>query len=152
MSPMSTSPPWHPSYTLKSTTTVIQPPCKAMFQVPAVGRHCSPVPRKVLAVSQGGHHCCSLVRQGQGFWEATQVHGIEDGHNDVTTVIPDKAWNADHYAPDFDRAKSDGSSLQPGEPWLCSFTSFPSPADGRARSLCSLMPRLEAWSSLFPLR
>lgn len=87
LSPMSTSPPCHPSYSLKSTTTLIQPSCTAMSQVPEAGRRCSPVPRKVLAVSQGGHHCCSLVRKGQGFWEATHAHGLEGGQNDATTWI-----------------------------------------------------------------
>lgn len=85
LSPVSTSPPCHPSYALKSMTTVIQPLCTAMSQVLAAGRHCSPFPKKVLAVSQGGDHC--LVRKRQGFWEATHAHGFEGGHNDATTRI-----------------------------------------------------------------
>lgn len=37
-------------------------------------------------LSQGGPHCCSLVRKGQGFWDATCAHGIGGGDNDATTL------------------------------------------------------------------
>lgn len=42
-------------------------------------------------MNQGSHPCCSLVRKGQGFWEATHAHGIEGGHNNamlVQTTMP----------------------------------------------------------------
>lgn len=118
LSPMSTSPPCHsplyPEIYNHSVTAAMH--SHVPFQVLAAGRHCSPVLRKVLAMRQGGHHCCSLVRKGQGFWEATHAHSIESGHNDATTVILDKAWDADHHASDCDRAERDGGSLQPGKP------------------------------------